>query len=840
MTMDFEDDNQYSGWTAPKGPKSGQGKVHVGYVGKLLEGFTLSTKTLKPNKVFPPPTLPRHFKPVHRFKGPVVEESIANAGRDAGKKEDKQKSLTATDRALQLGESPIIGSVFDLLSKEDKEKMDDAKSGKLKIELTPMDISINPMLLIPNVEDIPLPPSPDKAPPSKSSSSTTTPPTKTSSRWDMKERKTSSNPSSVTSPEINVIKSPENVFKTPFEMKASSNKPMFMGNLSFKPFVKFPEKQARYEKYLSLVQQGRKDPYLEVVGGSMTEWEREREREEFVKAGKFYKPLSGMMASRFTSAKYGDDTETVDVPIDDGADKSDKAKAVEMKMFGQLTRETFEWHPDKVLCKRFNVPDPYPGSSISGLPSVKRDKYSVYNFLSFPVSDFTPGQTSTTTPDPLESQPLAIEDKPADTMKKAATSKVAFHMKKKPSIFNVLFEDEKPKTSHYKGSNKQEVSSDKVDLEKASEKEQNSVKSQDVDHHSTAEMEISGNKNVVTEKKEEKPFDLFRAVFKNSDSEISSSSSSEEDEQGETVSTKTSSETLPKNIKAPSYRLPGDGTIIQSVEERLSPFVAVDDKTDSNMEVDNHISKSLPSDNVKDNKSLCDSGIKNSEPRSNDNKETQKLEFSKPSSKDSEERNKFKFSKPSTSKSSSRSKHHSRSDSRNRSRSSSRHKSRSSSRHKSRSSSRSTDSEEEVEYYGPVPPQPSPLGSKEDMKKALKEHKDSFKPKHKKKSKRKEKYEKSEKNKKQSKDKYTDKHKHRSKDKKSKHKKHKDKKSKKKKKKNDREKNDREKNDREKNDREKSDDSNESSEDTDVHLDDKKLDEQILSRLRDLPQQKKK
>jgi len=39
----------------------------------------------------------------------------------------------------------------------------------------------------------------------------------------------------------------------------------------------------------------------------------------------------------------------------------DKQAAVKMKMFGKLTRETFEWHPDKLLCKRFNVPNPYPG-----------------------------------------------------------------------------------------------------------------------------------------------------------------------------------------------------------------------------------------------------------------------------------------------------------------------------------------------------------------------------------------------------------------------------------------------------------------------------------------------
>lgn len=32
-----------------------------------------------------------------------------------------------------------------------------------------------------------------------------------------------------------------------------------------------------------------------------------------------------------------------------------------MKLFGKLTRETFEWHPDQLLCRRFNVPDPHPG-----------------------------------------------------------------------------------------------------------------------------------------------------------------------------------------------------------------------------------------------------------------------------------------------------------------------------------------------------------------------------------------------------------------------------------------------------------------------------------------------
>ena len=29
-------------------------------------------------------------------------------------------------------------------------------------------------------------------------------------------------------------------------------------------------------------------------------------------------------------------------------------------MFGALTRESFEWHPHRIICKRFGVRDPYP------------------------------------------------------------------------------------------------------------------------------------------------------------------------------------------------------------------------------------------------------------------------------------------------------------------------------------------------------------------------------------------------------------------------------------------------------------------------------------------------
>ena len=50
--------------------------------------------------------------------------------------------------------------------------------------------------------------------------------------------------------------------------------------------------------------------------GTMTEWERSKEREEFSRAASLYKPLTGMMASRFTAAKYQDNEDVVEVDAD--------------------------------------------------------------------------------------------------------------------------------------------------------------------------------------------------------------------------------------------------------------------------------------------------------------------------------------------------------------------------------------------------------------------------------------------------------------------------------------------------------------------------------------------
>ena len=62
------------------------------HIAKILEGFTLSSKSGKGKKVFPPPTLPKHFRPVHinvkhqKFLLPQVQQLASTSSSAAAAK----------------------------------------------------------------------------------------------------------------------------------------------------------------------------------------------------------------------------------------------------------------------------------------------------------------------------------------------------------------------------------------------------------------------------------------------------------------------------------------------------------------------------------------------------------------------------------------------------------------------------------------------------------------------------------------------------------------------------------------------------------------------------------
>jgi G patch domain-containing protein 1 len=90
-----------------------------------------------------------------------------------------------------------------------------------------------------------------------------------------------------------------------------------------------------------------------------------REMNEFYNCARIFKPMTGFMASRFTSAKItagsqGNDgnagKDLLSKPEPKLRDAAEEA--AKMGMFGTMTRSEEDFYPTRLLCKRFNVKAP--------------------------------------------------------------------------------------------------------------------------------------------------------------------------------------------------------------------------------------------------------------------------------------------------------------------------------------------------------------------------------------------------------------------------------------------------------------------------------------------------
>ncbi|NWW92776.1 GPTC1 protein, partial [Rhynochetos jubatus] len=480
VLKDEEPGDGLYGWTAPKQYRSKKrSDKEVKYIGKILDGFSLASNSSTPNKIYPPPSLPRNYRPVHYFR-PVIaagnendhlrkalEESTGKLESDTA--QQSRHALNASQRREQLGETALKGpapSVLEYLSEKDRERLKEVKQAseqRMKAKMLPQQ--------------------------SRNSRFQPATPEDASRKWQM----------------------------------LLGGQLADAGSSDFKPFARNPEKQKRYESFVKSLKQGEKDTLEQYLDPSMTEWERGREQEEFFRAAMFYKSSNSALSSRFTRAKYEDDVDKVEVPRDEENDIDDKETAVKMKMFGKLTRDKFEWHPEKLLCKRFNVPDPYPDSSIVGLPKVKRDKYSVFNFLT--VAE------PTTSVAPVTNEKIQQDNN--------------LNKPKKPSRWDVSDKEKEKKDSI----------SEFISLARSKVDEQQQQQSVPATEEcgpgpsETLPAEVT-NEDKDQEEESRPSMDLFRAIFVSSSDEKSSSSEEESDEEQQATTSVVDSETT-KQVNLP-------------------------------------------------------------------------------------------------------------------------------------------------------------------------------------------------------------------------------------------------------------------------------------------------
>lgn len=151
--------------------------------------------------------------------------------------------------------------------------------------------------------------------------------------------------------------------------KQSALAAMTRGASSGGPYGDNEDKRARYRGYLEVQAGLRHEPPDRPARMTTDEWMQEFN--EFYNVARIFRPMTGSMASRFTTSSSSscptsnmvtgsdgkiDETGLVSKPMVKPEDPAETA--AKMGMYGHMTRLIRDFHPTRLLCKRFNVKPP--------------------------------------------------------------------------------------------------------------------------------------------------------------------------------------------------------------------------------------------------------------------------------------------------------------------------------------------------------------------------------------------------------------------------------------------------------------------------------------------------
>ncbi|KAI4735351.1 DUF1604 domain protein [Aureobasidium sp. EXF-12298] len=296
------------------GQKNSNGfrKCHDGRL--PLDGFVLASSLIlnsQGNK-HPPPEVPEGWEPKTATTVANTDPSSHQSTADAA----RASTMDPAKRAAALGEQQLPGkSIFDFMSKEARDKLVTA-TGRLNLPIARG----------------------EAAPEGWQRSDAD----KQRSLWDL-------------------------VPKLDSTVAASA---LQRGTSGWMPYAEDEAKRARYRSFLESCS-GQRDALPERVKGStIDEWTKEMR--EFAQAAEVFKPISGLMASRFTSSSSAPRlaTDTAPSSSERPTKSEDPAEAAaKIGMFGPMTRTRVQFYPTRLLCKRFNVKAPAhadPGNGPTG------------------------------------------------------------------------------------------------------------------------------------------------------------------------------------------------------------------------------------------------------------------------------------------------------------------------------------------------------------------------------------------------------------------------------------------------------------------------------------------
>ncbi|KAF2804979.1 DUF1604-domain-containing protein [Mytilinidion resinicola] len=272
-----------------------------------LTGFILATEqlSLQEAPAFAPPKIPPEWKSSRQQSTVEASQPAYQSVTDAA----KASSLDPKARAALLGEAALPGkSVFDYLKPEARDRLASA-SGKTN-----------------------LPQARGEAPPEgfRKDAATTQ-----KDLWSL-------------------------VPELPKDIAAAT---LAKGAGGWMPYADDEGKRARYVRFLELRARTSGRMPERKPGTTVSDWAKELQ--EFVHAAKVFKPITGLMASRFTSSSStiqpssssnGGGDKLLHTPAPKPQDPAEEA--AKLGMYGPMTRTVQQFFPTRLLCKRFNVKPP--------------------------------------------------------------------------------------------------------------------------------------------------------------------------------------------------------------------------------------------------------------------------------------------------------------------------------------------------------------------------------------------------------------------------------------------------------------------------------------------------
>ena len=280
--------------------------LYRGHDGRLpLEGFVLVSPAMAVHEEykFPAPTVPDGWKPSTIQPQSGTENTTFVSTADAA----KASALDPKARASLLGEQPLAGkSVFDFISTASRDRIATVTG---RTDLPQARGELPPPNYKPQQGDV------------------------RKALWD----------------------------RVPALDKEIASSALQRGATGWMPYAEDEAKRSRYKLFLELRAEQRSDLPPRPPAFSFDDWTTELN--EFAQAAQVFKPISGLMASRFTSSSSANPSakpvlgsDAADTNPVEHTDTAEKAAA--LGMYGPLTRVRELFYPTRLLCKRFGVKPP--------------------------------------------------------------------------------------------------------------------------------------------------------------------------------------------------------------------------------------------------------------------------------------------------------------------------------------------------------------------------------------------------------------------------------------------------------------------------------------------------